>query len=130
MPGARHPVGGLSGIELHQQIHAFGSSTPLTHITAHDEPETRKLALAAGGVAHCRKTAPGQDVVAKLESKDGLKANGKSLQTRPDGYNFMAYFKDYERAPFESMMYMRWFGDNLCCALQRLLQLESVSSPQ
>jgi arylsulfatase len=40
--------------------------------------------LAAAGVP---------DVVEKLKSKEGYKANGKSWRIHPDGYNFLPYFK-------------------------------------
>jgi FixJ family two-component response regulator len=56
-------LGGISGIELHRQLQATGSATPVIYITAHDEPETREQAQAAGGAAYFRKTAPGRDVV-------------------------------------------------------------------
>jgi DNA-binding NarL/FixJ family response regulator len=56
-------LGGMSGIELHRQIQASGSSTPVIYITAHDEPETREQAQATGCAAYFRKTAPGQDVL-------------------------------------------------------------------
>jgi FixJ family two-component response regulator len=56
-------LGGISGIELHRQLVASGSSTPVVYITAHDEPQTREQAEAAGCAAYFRKTAPGRDVV-------------------------------------------------------------------
>ena len=56
-------LGGMSGVDLHRQLQASGSSTPVIYITAHDEPETRELAQAAGCAAYFRKTAPGQDVL-------------------------------------------------------------------
>ena len=66
-------LGGMSGVELNRQLQASGSSIPVIYITAHDEPETREQAQAAGCVGYFRKTAPGQDVLrairraAKLE---------------------------------------------------------------
>ena len=56
-------LGGLSGLELQRQLVASGSSTPVIYVTAHDEPETREQAEAAGCAAYFRKTAPGQDVL-------------------------------------------------------------------
>jgi DNA-binding NarL/FixJ family response regulator len=53
----------MSGVELHRQLVASGSSTPVIYITAHDEPETRKEAEAAGCAAYFRKTTPGRDVL-------------------------------------------------------------------
>jgi arylsulfatase A-like enzyme len=40
--------------------------------------------LAAAGVP---------DVVSRLESKEGCKANGKTFRIHPDGHNFMPHFK-------------------------------------
>jgi FixJ family two-component response regulator len=56
-------LGGMSGIELHRLLVASGSSTPVIYVTAHDEPQTREQAEAAGCTAYFRKTAPGQDVL-------------------------------------------------------------------
>jgi FixJ family two-component response regulator len=56
-------LGGISGIELHRQLAASGSSTPVIYVTAHDEPETREQAEATGCAAYFRKTAPGRDVL-------------------------------------------------------------------
>jgi DNA-binding NarL/FixJ family response regulator len=53
----------MSGIELHRQLAASGSSAPVIYITAHDEPQTREHAEAAGCAAYFRKTAPGRDVL-------------------------------------------------------------------
>ena len=53
----------MSGIDLHRQLHASGSSTPVIYVTAHDEPETRAAAQAAGCAAYFRKTAPGREVL-------------------------------------------------------------------
>jgi CheY-like chemotaxis protein len=39
---------GISGIELQQKLAASGGGTPVIFITAHDEPEARESALAAG----------------------------------------------------------------------------------
>ena len=54
---------GMSGIELHRQLQASGSSTPVIYVTAHDEPEMREQALSAGCAAYFRKTAPGREVL-------------------------------------------------------------------
>jgi FixJ family two-component response regulator len=56
-------LGGMSGIELHRQLAASGSKTPVIYITAHDEPATREEAQAAGCVAYFRKTDPGEAVL-------------------------------------------------------------------
>lgn len=54
---------GISGIELHQQLLAAGNKTPVIYLTAHDEPEARAAAAAAGCVAWFHKTAPGHEVI-------------------------------------------------------------------
>ena len=52
------------------------------------------------------------DVVAKLKSKDGHKANGKSFRIHPDGYNFLPYWKgEAKKAPREEVMYFSADGD-------------------
>jgi FixJ family two-component response regulator len=56
-------LGGMSGLELHQQLKAAGSSTPVVYITAHDAPEFREPAQALGCAAFFAKTAPGRNVI-------------------------------------------------------------------
>ena len=51
------------GIELHRQLTAAGSRTPVIYLTARDEPETRDEAIAAGCLAYFRKTDPGEAVI-------------------------------------------------------------------
>ena len=65
-------LGGMSGIELQRQLQASGSSTPVIYITAHDEPETREQARAAGCAGYFRKTAPGQDVLRAIRRAANL----------------------------------------------------------
>ena len=67
-------LGGISGIELHRQLQASGSSTPVIYVTAHDEPETRERALSSGRAAYFRKTAPGRDVLQAIRRAAQLKA--------------------------------------------------------
>jgi FixJ family two-component response regulator len=71
-------LGGMSGIELHRQLQASGSSIPVIYITAHDEPETRALALAADCAAYFCKTAPGQDVLQAIRRAANLKDGKRS----------------------------------------------------
>ena len=66
-------LGGMSGIELHRRLHAAGSSTPVIYITAHDEPETREQAQAAGCAAYFGKTASGQEVLQAIRRAASLK---------------------------------------------------------
>jgi FixJ family two-component response regulator len=56
-------LGGMSGIELAQRIVAEGGHTPIVFITAHDDPEARAEAEAAGCVAYFRKTDSGAEVL-------------------------------------------------------------------
>jgi arylsulfatase A-like enzyme len=59
--------------------------------------------LAAAGVP---------DVVEKLKSKDGYKANGKTWRVHPDGYNFMPFFKgEAQKSPREEIFYFSQGGD-------------------
>jgi len=56
-------LGGMSGIELGQRLVAEGREAPFIFVTAHDDPETRALAEAAGCAAFFRKNDPGADVL-------------------------------------------------------------------
>ena len=56
-------LGGISGIELARRLTAEGGHTPVIFITAHDDPETRAKAEAAGCAAYFRKTDPGAEVL-------------------------------------------------------------------
>jgi FixJ family two-component response regulator len=56
-------LGGMSGIELAQRLVAEGQRTPVIFITAHDNPETRAEAEAAGCTAYFRKSDSGAEVL-------------------------------------------------------------------
>ena len=57
-------LGGMSGIELALVLAAGGGErTPVIYITAHDDPETRASAEAAGCAAYFRKNDSGADVL-------------------------------------------------------------------
>ena len=56
-------LGGMSGIELGQRLVAEGRDAPFICITAHEDPETRALAEAAGCAAFFRKTDSGAAVL-------------------------------------------------------------------
>lgn len=56
-------LGGMSGIELHRQLNATGSTPPVIYVTAHDEPGAREEAQAAGCAAYFSKTDPGEAVL-------------------------------------------------------------------
>jgi FixJ family two-component response regulator len=71
-------LGGMSGIELHRRLQASGSSTPVIYVTAHDEPETRAQAEAAGCAAYFRKTASGRDVLQAIRRATQLNGAGRT----------------------------------------------------
>jgi len=56
-------LGGISGIELAQQLTAAGECTPIIFITAHDDPKARSAAKALGCAAYFRKTDSGKEVL-------------------------------------------------------------------
>lgn len=56
-------LGGMSGIELAQELVAKGGHTPFIYLTAHDEPEVRERAEALGCAAYFRKTDPGAELL-------------------------------------------------------------------
>ena len=57
-------LGGMSGIELAQVLAATeGQRAPVIYITAHDDPETRASAEAAGCAAYFRKNDSGAEVL-------------------------------------------------------------------
>jgi DNA-binding NarL/FixJ family response regulator len=68
-------LGGISGIELQQKLAASGGGTPVIFITAHDEPEARESALAAGCTGYFRKTDSGAEVIEAIRRA----ANGRFL---------------------------------------------------
>jgi FixJ family two-component response regulator len=56
-------LGGMSGIELAQQLVVEGTPPPFIFITAHDDPTARAEAEAAGCAAYFRKTDSGAHVL-------------------------------------------------------------------
>ena len=57
-------LGGMSGIELGEVLAAAADHrAPVVYITAHDDPETRAKAEAAGCAAYFRKNDSGADVL-------------------------------------------------------------------
>jgi FixJ family two-component response regulator len=59
-------LAGMSGIELHENLIAEGSSLPVIYITAHDEPGVRAVALERPCAGFFRKTDPGDDIIAAV----------------------------------------------------------------
>jgi FixJ family two-component response regulator len=56
-------LGGMSGVELGRRLAAEGDHAPFICITAHDDPEARARAEAAGCAAFFRKTHSGADLL-------------------------------------------------------------------
>ena len=56
-------LGGMSGIQLSQQLLAEGGTTPFIFITAHDDPEAEAAGCAAYFRKTDRKTDSGADVL-------------------------------------------------------------------
>ena len=56
-------LGAMSGIELALKLVAEGEHIPTIFITAHDDPEARAGAEAAGCAAYFRKTDSGTEVI-------------------------------------------------------------------
>ncbi len=59
-------LGGMSGLDLRQQLSASGRTTPVVFVTAHDEPKIREQALQAGCSAYLRKPVPGKMLLAAI----------------------------------------------------------------
>lgn len=53
-------LGGMTGIELHRQLTASGSKTPVIYLTAHDEPAMRAEAKSLGCAGYFLKTDSGE----------------------------------------------------------------------
>jgi len=70
-------LGGISGIELLRQLGAGRADlAPVVIITAHDDPDTRLKAEAAGCAAYFRKNDPGADVLGAIRRLAGLRTAG------------------------------------------------------
>jgi len=54
---------GMSGLELQEQLAVAGAAAPVIFITAHDDPQARARAYAAGCAGYFRKTDSGSDVL-------------------------------------------------------------------
>jgi DNA-binding NarL/FixJ family response regulator len=56
-------LSGMSGIELGLRLMAEGGHTPFIYMTAHDDPDARAEAEAAGCAAYFRKTDSAAEVL-------------------------------------------------------------------
>jgi FixJ family two-component response regulator len=77
-------LGGMSGLELRRRLTAGKDSTPVIFITAQDDPELRKQALADGCAGFFRKTDPGRLVVDAIQKTAG-NAGAQSPSADPAG---------------------------------------------
>jgi FixJ family two-component response regulator len=67
-------LAGMSGVELHRQLKASGSTTPVVYITAHDAPAAREEAEAVGFAGYFRKTDSGELVIQAIRQAANLPA--------------------------------------------------------
>jgi FixJ family two-component response regulator len=65
-------LGGMSGLELHRELVAAGSKTPVVYITAHEEPAAREKAWANGCVAFFNKNESGQAILEAIRRAAGV----------------------------------------------------------
>jgi len=72
-------LGGLSGLDLHRHLISLGKTVPVMFITAHDEPETCKLAQRLGCAVYFRKTDAGQAVIEAI--RRAVSANTPEIKT-------------------------------------------------
>jgi len=59
-------LGGMSGIELSQQLASSGSTTPVVFITANDDPQVREKAMRTPRSSYLRKTDSAEAVLAAV----------------------------------------------------------------
>ena len=64
-------LGGMSGIELQRRLVGQGNPPPVIFITAHDDPEARVQAQAAGCAAYFRKTDSGNEIIEAIRGAVG-----------------------------------------------------------
>jgi FixJ family two-component response regulator len=60
-------LGGLSGLDLHEQLLAAGRRIPVVFITAHDDAVTRERARRAGAVDYLRKPFNDESLIAGIK---------------------------------------------------------------
>ena len=62
---------GISGLELAHHLASVNDRTPVVYLTAQDDPEARRAALATGGVGFFLKTDKGELVLEALRRATG-----------------------------------------------------------
>jgi FixJ family two-component response regulator len=60
-------LGGLSGLDLHEQLLAAGRRIPVVFITAHDDAVTRERAQRAGAIDYLRKPFNDESLIAGIK---------------------------------------------------------------
>lgn len=78
-------LGGMSGLELRRRLAAGKDPTPVIFITAQDDPELRRQALADGCAGFFRKTDSGRLVVDAIQRTAALAASSTRGRTPADG---------------------------------------------
>ena len=73
-------LGGMSGIELNQQLVLSGSTAPVIFLTAHDEPDLRERAMRTRCMAYLRKTESGEVLLATIREAIQLNAYSAGQQ--------------------------------------------------
>ncbi len=68
-------LGGISGVELSQQLAAVKDSTPVIFITAHDDPEVRAQALTCGCAGYFRKNDSAEVVLNAIRRAVDISGN-------------------------------------------------------
>ena len=68
---------GMSGLDLQTQLAAMGTMAPVIFITAHDDPQARARAHAAGCAGYFRKTDPGSEVLEAIRRVAAPPSAGK-----------------------------------------------------
>jgi len=69
-------LGGMSGLDLRQQLNAFGRTTPVVFVTAHDEPKIREEAQQVGCSAYLRKPVPAKLLLEAISKAVSLSKHG------------------------------------------------------
>jgi FixJ family two-component response regulator len=64
-------LGGLSGLDLQEQLATSGVRTPVVIITAHDDAPTRERARRAGAIEYLRKPFDDDSLIAAIHRAIG-----------------------------------------------------------
>ena len=75
-------LGGMSGIELNQQLALSGFTAPVIFLTAHDEPDFLERAMRTPCPAYLSKTEPGDVVLATI--REAIRQNIAAIKDTPE----------------------------------------------